>query len=315
MVMDVIAQLFGIKDSTTCLIGGTIIDTDLSSGYDNNCMRPPKNDSVLTPQLGIYLYPVIKELQEVYSQGSFSLSMMDTWINGFAVNNKGGPSPDNMCSQANEIMDNCSIMKTPQMIKSSEQDLLQTLFYFFKFYKGDDRILNLESFTDSNKDWLIDKGIVCKNWLENPAQIRYMVRREGKGSSPDYLYMIGGSKDLISDNPSDGIDVISRVYSPWFKKEVKDLLSTSFKEIWHVNNSNSNEYYRSSREFVRLLCGFICIRNYLYYAYHTLKIDTLVEFNGADIKKVSTKKVLGLYEEVYQYCKTIALMLGKGTSL
>ncbi len=313
--MDVLAKLFGIRDSSTCLIGGTIIDTDLSAGYDPNCMKPPKNNSILTPQLGIYLYSAVRELQEINKEGSFALSMMDTWINGFAVNSKGSPSPENMCSTANEIMDECSIMKTTQMVKSHEQDLLQTLFYFFRFYKGDERILNLDSFTDSNKERLIDRGMVCAKWLENPVQIRYMVRREGKNDFPDYLYLIGGNIDLISDNPSDGIDIIRQAFSPWIKQDVKKLQEISFKEIWHVDGSNPSALARSAKELTRLLSGFICIRNYLYYAYHVLKIDTLVEFNGADIKKVQTKKVLGLYEEVYQYCKTIALLLGKGTSL
>lgn len=307
--MDVLAQLFGIKDSSSCIFGGTVLDTNLSSGYDKEKMNPPKNEVTLNPQLGIYLYPVIKELQSVYKEGSFPLSMMDTWVNGFAVNNKGSPSPDNMCSKSVEMLDTCSVMKTSQLVKSHDQSLLSTLFYFFKFYKHEDnRILNLDSFTEENKAKLITKGMVCSNWLENPLQVRYVIRKEGKSNLPDYLYLIGGSEDLISDNPSDGIDIIKSSFHYTSKKPGKN--SSNLRYIWNdMSTSDVKESTKKFVEFTRLLCGFICIRNYLYYAYHDLKIDTLIEFNGSSIKKVQTKKILELYEEVYQYCRTIALLV------
>lgn len=313
--MDVLAQLFGIKDSASCIFGGTILDTNVQAGYDKDNMNPPRSEVALTAQFGVYLYSIVKELQSVYKEGSFPRSMMDTWINGFSVNNKGCPSPDNMCSKSIEILSMCSVMKTPQLIKSHEQDLLQTLFYFFKFYKHEDeRILNLESFTNENKAKLITKGVVCKNWGESPLQVRYVVRKEGKDGLPDYLYLIGGSEDLISDNPSDGIDIIKKISTSWFKKSINNLVSTNFRYVWHDTSSDKGEDYKKLIQFTRLLCGFICIRNYLYYAYHDLKIDTLIEFNGTSIKKVPTKKVLELYEEAYQYCKTISMLIGK-TSL
>jgi hypothetical protein len=316
--MDVISKLFNINDSKTCIFGGTLIDVNTDSGYDENRMIPHKGTSGLNPKIGLCLYPLIKEVQNGFKSKSFPLSLMDTWLNGFIPNSRSLSSPDNICSDAANILDKLSLVKTSQVFKTNTS-LLETLFYFFTFYRQQDRILNLDTFNDEDKETLISKGLVCDKWASNPLPIRYVIRREGKSGNPDYLYFIGGSDILIADDFSDIVTTLKTIYeNNIYKKSTPKLFSEYTNIIW---NSLSEDFFERNNieismrnsslklaEFIRILSGIICIRNYFYYAYHEMGIESVIDFNGNDIKKVSTKKILDNYEDIYQYCKTISLL-------
>jgi hypothetical protein len=315
--MDIIAKLFNINDSATCIFGGTLIDINTEAGYDKDRMNPQKSDYCLNPRFSLCMYPIIKEIQNGVKSNSFPLSLMDTWINGFIPNSKSLSNPDNICTDAANILDKLSIVKTSQLF-INHNGLLETLFYFFSFYGQQDRILNLESFEEENKETLISKGLVCDRWKKEPLPIRYVVRKEGKKGSPDYLYFIGGSELLIADDFSDTFNTLKSIYEKdLYKKPPVSLFTDSSNKIWYsltedfFNNHNIESSLRSyalkMSEFNRILTGIICIRNYFYYAYHEMGIETIIDFNGSDIKKVSTKKILDSYEDIYQYCKTISL--------
>lgn len=322
--MDIISKLFNINDSATCIFGGTLIDIDITAGYDRNRMNPQKNNACINPKLGLCIYPLIKEVQNGLKGNSFPLSLMDTWINGFIPNSKGLSSPDHICADAADILDRLSVIKTSQLFRSNAQ-LLETLFYFFAFYKQQERILNLDTFTEENKEILISKGLVCDKWAKNPLPIRYVIRKEGKNGSPDYLYFIGGSELLIADDFSETINIIKSTYEKdIYKKQNPNIFTINSNKAWDAlseisfdmsYDSNQRNLVVKSSELVRILSGIIWIRNYFYYAYHEMGIDSVIDFNGDDIKKVSTKKILDSYEDIYQYCKTISLLWKSDTSL
>jgi hypothetical protein len=315
--MDIVAKLFNIKDSTTCIFGGTLLDTDVQAGYSPTLMNPSKNEEFFDhPRKGLYLYPLIKEVQNMIKPNSFPLSMMDTWINGFAPNSRGLASPSNMSSEAAEILDNSAVLKTNQLFPGSNSRLLETMFYFFSFYGNKERILDLDTFEEEDKNKLIQKGLVCNHWLENPLPMRYLVKKDGTSNSPDYLYFIGGSANLLSDSPSDNIQIIKNLYKS--KIEVSRMnLFKQIKSIWlEVNNSFGENLTSEQKIHVlktiklyRTIYSILFIRNYFNYALNDLGIETIIDFSESGVKKVKTKKILEMYEEVYQYCKTITLLM------
>lgn len=322
--MDIVAKLFNINDSSTCIFGGTLIDINAQAGYDKDRMNPQRNDNCINPKFGLCMYPLIKEIQNGVKSNSFPLSLMDTWINGFIPSSKSLAYPDKVCSDVAIILDKLSIVKTSQLF-INRSELLETLFYFFSFYGQQDRILNLDTIKEENKEALINKGLVCDSWASRPLPIRYVIRREGRNEIPDYLYFIGGSELLIADDFSETIDVLKNIYETvLYKKQIDPLpliidnpnklswqsLTENFFDINNIDSSLKN-YVLKTIEFNRILTGIICIRNYFYYAYHEMGIESIVDFNGNDIKKVSTKKILDNYEDIYQYCKTITLLWKK----
>lgn len=320
--MDVLAQLFNIKDSSNCIMGGILMDTNPTSGHDKNCMMTNKVGNVgngATSKIGVYLYQTIKDVQEVYDPGSFKKTMLDTWITGFTANYKGIPPASNLCSAAAEILDSLSILKTSQLLKAPDQDLRETLFYFLSFYGTSKRILDLDKFTEENKNKLIDKGMVSPEWSNEPLPVRYVIRKENLIDGADYLYFIGGSPSLLRDDPTETIDTIKEIC----KSGIRDIGNKVFRKltannIWHcwdnitdVETIDQKDVLPAMKfiEFHRILAGIVFIRNQLLYAYREVGIDSLVEFNGKDVTRVKIKKLLDSYEAVYQYSKTISLLL------
>jgi len=326
MSIDIISKLFNINDGKTCVIGATLFDCDPSVGYNKNDMAGRKSkstapDNNINSTLGIYIYPSIKHIQNEFKAKSFPTSMMNTWINGFIPNSKGLASSDTSCTAANELLDKMSILKTDQVLPQRHEGLLETLFSFFKFHGQTDTILPpMDCITEENQEKLISKGMVHRKWLKDPLPIRYVVRKEGNDSVPDYLYFIGGSEELISDTPKDIINSIKELYlKSIYKRTFSDKKIRETIGIWdEIGKDIVKDYAQTDREllqatirFLRLNIATIFIRNYLYYAYNEMGIETIVEVNGEKPNKIPTKRVLDLYEEPYQYCKTISLITKK----
>lgn len=320
--MDVLAQLFNIKDSSNCIMGGILMDTNPTIGHNKHCMMTTKVGNVgngATSKIGVYLYQTIKDVQEVYDPGSFKKTMLDTWITGFTSNYKGIPPASNVCSASAEILDSLSILKTSQLLKAPDQDLRETLFHFLSFYGTSKRILDLEKFTIENKNKLVEKGMVSPDWSNDPLPVRYVIRKEKLVDDTDYLYFIGGSISLLRDDPTETIDTIKEI----FKSGIKEINNRIFKKltannVWHCwdniaddENIEQKDVFQAMKfiEFHRILAGIVFIRNQLLYAHKEVGIENLVEFNGKDVNRVKIKKLLESYEEVYQYSKTISLLL------
>lgn len=317
--MDVISKLFNIKDSKTCIFGGTIIDIDIKSGHNKEDMLSPSNKIIDTacPEIGVELYTNVKDFQDSYDPKSFPKSLMDTWINGFVPNNKGLPSAEGVCDITKEYLNKLSILKFDQLYPNREEGVLDALFSFLSFYGKKESILDVED-TGNYKERLINKGIVCKNWLNNPIQIRYVLRREGEGDALDYIYLLGGSPIILSNNPEDVIPELQTCYKKYiygneflFSKNKKSyrVWDEITPEIYNNFPVNDKDKIVATIQFLRTLSGIIFIRNYLYYAYHILGIESIVEFEGDNIRKLPTKKVLSLYEESYLYCKTVSQLI------
>ncbi len=320
--MDILAQLFNIKDSCNCLIGATLIDTNPTCGHNKHHMMTNKVGRVgngVTSKIGVYLYQTIKDVQELYDPGSFKKCMLDTWITGFTSNYKGIPPPSNLCSAGSEILDSLSILKTSQLLKSPDLDLRETLFYFLSFYGTSKRILDLDKFTEENKNKLITKGLVSPDWNREPIPVRYVIRKENVDNGSDYLYFIGGSSVLLLDDPTETIDIIKEIV----KNGIRDIANPIFKKItsdnvWQcwdniIDNISIDKkdinHVMKFVEFHRILTGIVFIRNHLLYVKKEVGIENIVEFKGKDINRIKIKKLLESYEEVYQYCKTISLLL------
>ena len=328
MSIDIISKLFNINDGKTCVIGATLFDIDPAVGYSKNEMSPRKSkgtapDKNINQISGLYIYPSIKHIQNEFSPKSFPTSMMNTWINGFIPNTKGLPTSETSCAAANELLDKVSVLKTDQVLPQRTDGLLETLFSFFKFHGQSDTILDpstLECITEDKQEKLINKGMVHRKWLKSPLPIRYVIRKEGNDTVPDYLYFIGGSEELISDAPKDIINSIKELYlKSIYKRTFGDKKIRETIGVWdEVNKDITKDFTQTDKDlllstisFLRLNIATLFIRNYLYYAYNEMGIETIVEFNGEKPNKIPTKRVLDLYEEPYQYCKTIALITKK----
>jgi hypothetical protein len=320
--MDIFAKLFNINDSKTAILGGTIIDTDLRSGYDKEKMLPSKRNGSMLPNLGLLLYPGAMQLQEDFGKGSFSTSLMSTWINGFIPNNKGYAAATNVSPDVKELLDKLSIVKTEQISHTKKDLHMETLLSFLSFYGKSEAMLECDEVSADNKSALINKGLVCENWGKNPVPIRYVVRRKGDKSNPDYVYFIGGSNELLADKPSDLIETIKELYlTNVHENEALWNMDKRVCGLWEKNDDLKAKYDKLDATdlakmskvftFLRTITGVIFIRNYLHYAYNYLGIETLNEFNGGGekVKEKQTKKILDNYEEVYQYTKTITRLL------
>lgn len=318
---EIVTQTFGINCAMTMVFGGTVIDTNPSSGYDSTEMEAIRKPCDKTPATSLNFYPEAIDVErQSGTPDEDNLSLAATWINGFIPYSRGLPDPENMTRSCETYLKTQNIVTTDQCILSRPEGWLEGLFWHFKWFNSQDtsdkdRLVEEEFVRENILTKLIMNGLVCRKWQYQPPSIRYMVREKAINDEvPDYVYLIGGSSDMVRDNMLDTVNEIKTLYKTSLSKleSIKTKFTSDPRIIWNSHKAEQdNEGIVSLIEMSRKIQGIIYIRNYLLYAKNFLGIDELVEANFSSKKrflKINIDTVIERYEEAYQYCKNLCYM-------
>lgn len=339
---DPVSKLFNIIDSRIMVLGSTIIDTDDAAGYSSAMKASPKSyDWSAKKALGIY--PGMKLVQEEEKDNNFG--MLAVWNNGFIPIPKGTFKADNMLKRSSEFLNNSGYITTDQFFKIRTESKLNSVFSAMKWYSASDKTTtrlideSLATFDDTKN--VISSGMICEKWAKDPISIKYLIKGSGSsdGDVTDYVYLIGGSRDLLED---DMLSICNKIKSLYLESKSlmeendknKSSTASDSKTMKFSNIQSSNgvwlaydeasvkesdfsddqlkimEGMRMRRKLIRMIQGVIYIRNYLVYA-NSLSFDNILEFN-ADSKNITTNvkitDIIKKYEIPYQYCKNLINM-------
>lgn len=333
---DPVSKLFNVRDARVMVFGGTIIDTDDAAGYSETTMNRSAKPLEWTAKNALTIYPRMQLVQEEEKDTVFGMSAV--WNNGFVPVKKGLLEAANMTKRSSNFLNNCGYVTTDQIFKTRQEEKFNALFASMKWYSSDPKKKNVNLIDPSlvqadGKKTVIDLGMTCEKWFSDPVSIRYMFRNESAESSdaPDYIYLIGGSRELLANDLSPVCAEIAKLY-----KSAREAFETDSKKkadpealklsniqskngIWLAYDQAKSEQglndnqmkqitaMRNRRRMVRLIQGIFYIRNYLMYS-KKLEMDTVLDFDASSstlCTKVPVKDVLAKYEEAYQYCKNL----------
>lgn len=292
-------EVLGVEDFKNVNYGATLIDENISVGYEEENMSRFNNIKYMTPKEALTFYPEILDLQKQVECDYPYLAT--TWINGFSPISPGLPTTFSMSKNTNNRriisrIHGKSIATSDQLIGVRSDSVVETLFAHMEM--GGKRILDKSHINDDDLRHIVLKsGSVCSHWKDNPVSIKYLVKEDSfiddEGDEiPGYFYLLGGSKTIC--NPTLAIERIS-----------KNLENTTIKSV-------SKEYwvkkdYTDANPMVsaaRICFGIIMIRNYLVYAREILKIGTILDVNK--VKEIDIEDAIKDYETAFRYCKNIA---------
>jgi hypothetical protein len=330
---------FGIKEFKPMFLGGTLIDTDHRTGYSpSEISNFSKYKATWTPISTLNLYPEAEAFEKEDNK-STNISMRSCWINGFIPYMRGLANVTGISRNCSNYFMGKSVIILDQVLMAKADDHVSCLLNNFSWYGSTNRLtdngktsidMNSIDDMDSANKKLLHKGLVCSNWSKNPLPVRYMVhlKKNSTGIDNDYVYLIGGSDDIIGDNID---DIPSKLCS--ILDKIKSLQEDSKKSSKLPDISKYNEGFKSSSDFVwwsypedscdhpivqahllakkayRMIEGIIFIRNYLVYAKKDLCITELKELSWEGghsvIKIVNIDDVIKKYDIMYAYCKNL----------
>lgn len=330
-------EVLGINSIKTAVIGATIIDVEDTCGYTTkagqmSALRRPEQ-VVSCPNDALMIYPIIEQAERENGGHADMRIMGSLWINGFVPCSRGLIEPESATKAAHAAMYKFGIVSLEQMFISRDDDVLASLFTFFKWYGGndDDRILPKEASDDSCVGKNVKRGNVCSKWAIKPPSIRYVVKVRGDAESRDALYLVGGSDELLADD----MDALSGSIHSMFR-EAQSLSNAAYKagnisndvkycddianpqKVWYeydendfsenVRNHNLTKSRLIMKKLNRTLQGVIYIRNYFLYAKRFGKIKKVMDFN-INVSKTPTEVdidvIIERYENVYQYVRNL----------
>lgn len=343
MSREILSKTLDVNSAKTMTIGATLIDTDDSVGYINDSrmgtVRHP-DQCMKSLRDALQLYPAVVNTQQENADDENApiLTMANCWLNGFAPHTRGLPPSDQsfMSQAAGVVLTKYGVVTTEQIFKARPDPVIQCLFSAFKWYGGNDddaRIIPTEYQTDDDIGKNVRKGMAHPNWFIKPLPVRYMVRMRGDSSSRDYVYLIGGSPEMVQDNPDNLASEISRLWhssNEWFDEAralgttpnsvSRESLFTSPTKVWHEiptdaisEDDESHPFTRATlarRKMQRIVQGVVLIRNYLKYAGEYIpELEEINEFNYNVSDEPSVLKITEVaerYERIYQYVRNLA---------
>ncbi len=343
MPEEVISHIFGLKTAKTATLGATLIDTDQSAGYTikGNAMSQVRSPTqvVSCPRDALAIYPALEQQQNATQTDKKSsvLTMAPLWFNGFIPYTRSLIDPRNATKETAAIMAKFGLVSTDMNFNSRGDEQLNTLFTFFKWYGGkddEDRIVPRETADDVNIGRNIRMGLTCTKWSVKPLSIRYVIKQRGNEKTRDYLYLVGGSDEMLMDNPDNLAPSIGQMFKEVLANasagkttalpngaQSRTLtsnadLSDPHRVWWEMDDGISDELmehpiakaYMGMKRLNRTIQGIVYIRNYFVYAAKHLGIEKVAEFNmtkGKTPTEVAIKDVIGRYENIYQYVKNI----------
>jgi len=313
---EIVTQTLGINCAMTMIFGGTIIDTDPAAGYDNSEMEAIRKPCDKTPEAALKFFPeAISVERESGTEDDNNLSLASVWLNGFIPFSRGLPDPENMSRSCETYLKSQNIVTTDQCFLSRPEGWMESLFWHFKWFNSDDRIIEEDFVREEILNKLISKGLVCHKWQHQSPEIRYMVREKSDSDEvPDYINFIGGSSDMVCDDMMDTVKDIIKLYKIGISciNSSNEKYSCDPRSVWDSKNNNSHSDTDAAlmvlTHMSRKIQGIFYIRNYLVYARDFLGIKDIVEVNFKDKKrfnKIKIEDAISRYEEAYQYCKNL----------
>lgn len=313
---ELVSKTLGINCSITMKFGATIIDTNPYSGYDSTEMETKRNEYNRDIRSSLMFYPEAVDTENESLKNSIndekeSIALAACWINGFVPYGRGMPDAEDMTRNCETYLKTQNIITTDQIFTARPEGHLEALLWHFKWYGGDEKIIDDEFVEEKNISKVVQKGLVSRNWGFNPTSIRYMVREKASSDEvPDYLYFIGGSDEMLDDDMSNTIKLLQSLIKTY---EMNKNNINIINNVWCVKTSDStvddlkiDEAENAMIRIRRIVQGIFFIRNYLIYAKNVLSIEKLVEVDFRKKKrfnKVSIDKIIDKYEGIYQYCK------------
>jgi hypothetical protein len=333
---DPVSKLFNIRDARIMVFGGTIIDVDDDAGWSEPMQRSSKTLE-WTAKSALSIYPKIQSVQE--EEKDKNLGMSAVWNNGFVPVKKGLLEANNMAKRTSTFLNQSGFVTTDQIFKTRQPEKLNALFASMKWYSTDPKkkmhLIDPSLMQAEGKKNVIEMGMICEKWTKDPVSIRYVFRDEptdgGDPDRADYIYLIGGSRELLANDMRPICKEISQLYTAAQaafdadskKKQDGEALKLSNIQskagVWLAYDKAASESalndaqiktitaMRNRRRLVRLIQGIVYIRNYLVYA-QQLGMDTVLDFEATAspiCKAVKTADVQAKYEEAYQYCKNL----------
>jgi len=335
-ILQTACDVLGVGNLKTTVLGGTLIDVDEDSGYTTKAgvmsgLRRP--DQVVTcPNDALLVYPTIEQAERENDGHSDLRAVGGLWINGFMPYSRGIMEPDNMSKAGATVLAKFGMVTVEQLFKSRPDNVLVTLFTFFKWYGGtdEDRILPKEVADNTGIGGVIRRGMACSKWAIKPLPVRYVVKIRGDAPSRDHVYLVGGSPELLADNFTELAKSIGDMY-----KTARSLMDAGAKttvpndvkycdelsnpqKVWHeYDEEDYSEAVRTHsvtkarllfKKLNRTIQGIIFIRNYFHFAKHFMKIKKVADFNlknGSTPVEVDIDVLVDRYEDVYQYVRNL----------
>jgi hypothetical protein len=336
-IQDIVNNTLGVKSCKTMYLGVTLPDTNPESGREVS-IGDVKHGHTWAPMKALMLYPVIEENEKnATDKPPIDLSMASCWVTGFTPLRRGMPNAANMSQNSRNFLDGMSVCTTDQLLKARSDGTLAAMFSRMAWYgtKGE-RIIDQKLATDNDAiAKVIDRGIVSKNWDTKPINVRYMLHMHPEAEDTyDYVYLIGGSDDLIGDDLSN----IPKNITLWYdqikvlKEEVKKNNAKAKKSdsdeehsgadpkfLWYSYTKQASDPAIKAnllaKRILRTIEGVIFIRNYLAYAKNGIGIEFADEVVGYDastkkpvFKQVEIEKILAKYDTMYAYCKNLCFI-------
>lgn len=331
---DYLNETFGINSCKSMIFGASIFDTNDHSGYSEGEMAHFRHQRIHTPKSALAFYPELEQVWEDSKDSDEKQMLCGTslWLNGFGAPYEDSVSPENCNEKVAQFIKNRGYWTTDQILRSRPDHLLETLFGCFKWHGTAERMVPDDKLIDTAVSKIIRKGLVCRSWTQNPVGVRYSISIKGSSKSKyDYVYLLGGSPDMIADdmkrsaaNIGDKFLKAKGVLEDQRGKSVPhEILHhsqlTDPKYCWYEydekqfgDDFNNHPLTKARRDFMfvtRSIQGIIFIRNFLMYAKKHLKIKTLNEYNGSSTpNKITIDEVLARYQPAYDYCKTLIFM-------
>jgi len=331
---DYLNETFGINSCKSMIFGASIFDTNDQSGYCEGEMAHFRNQRSHTPKTALAFYPELEQVWDESKDADENQMLCGTalWLNGFSAPYEDSVSPENCSDKVAQFIKNRGYWSTDQMLRSRPDHLLETLFGCFKWHGTHQRMVPDDKLIDTAASKLIRKGLVCRAWTQEPIGIRYSLTIKGTSKNKyDYVYMIGGSPDMIADDMNASAENIGVKFTKAGaiieEQKVKPIPNeilhhsqlTDPKYCWYKYDEkqfgsefNDHPLTKARRDMVyvtRSIQGIIFIRNFLMYAKKHLKIKTVNEYNGSSTpNKVKIDTVLERYQAAYAHCKTLIFM-------
>jgi len=334
----IVDKLFNVSSAKTMYFGATLIDSDPRAGYVEDIMATSKHDFNTTPISMLHLYPEIEE--KIIDEGKgqpFPLAMACTWINGFAPMQRGLPDAENMPKGCKDYLSGKSIVTTDQIFRARQDEFLHSLLAHMKWYgaTGDNGRLLDKTFMDEKFTGnCYRKGLACPHWATNPVNIKWMVKLNTTvAENNDYVYLVGGSNDILTDNVEEFVKTVSSLYdniksyqdenakSP---DKSKSSISSSPKHIWFANKDDEFKTtiplfkaHLAAKKLYRMLQGIFLIHNYFIYIQknlkeigHVIEVDYNSKTNEPVFKKVEIQEIITKLDKIYSYSKNLCYVYG-----
>lgn len=330
---EIVNDIFNINSCKSMVFGASLFDTRPETGYSEGEMAADRIGREHNPQIAYQFYKDMEQLWEDSKSDDDSVMLCGTslWLNGFAPRYEGQVIPENTTEKVAKYLSIRGLWTCDQVLRSRPDYILETLFSCFKWYETSTRIVDEAHAVDTAIGKLVRKGMVCNNWIKNQLGVRYVISiKSNKSSAYDFLYLIGGSDDILCDDMSKTALDIGQAYKSTQNliEDAKNVAITNEikfhsqlsdnKYVWHQHVSgefgeefNDHPITKARLKFRyvnRCMQSIFYIYDYLQYAKKHLKIKTLLDYKGGTPKKVSIDEVIERYGKCYNYCKTLMYM-------